>query len=56
VAAVLGFIPFPGHRQRHLFGLAVRRATTFEDLPEEARGLILAGERAREAATFPDAS
>jgi hypothetical protein len=57
VAAVVEFIPFPGHRERQLLGLAVRRATTFEDLPEKARRLILAGEqRAEEASRRPDSS
>jgi hypothetical protein len=47
VAAVLEFIPFPGHRERQLFGLAVRKTTIFKDLPEEAKKLILAGEEIR---------
>lgn len=55
VAAVLEFIPFPGHRERQLFGLAVQKATTFEDLADEARNLILAGERAKEGSR-PSAS
>lgn len=54
VAVVLEFIRFPGQRERQLFGLAVQKAATFEDLPEEAQRLILVGERAREATLQPD--
>jgi hypothetical protein len=53
VAAVLRFISFPGRRERPLFGLAVRKAAAFQDLPEHARNLILAGERTREASGRP---
>lgn len=56
VAAVLQFIPFPGPQQRKLFGLALRKAPTFEDLPEEARNLILAGEQAKEASLRRESS
>jgi hypothetical protein len=48
VAAVLEYIPFGGKTERQLFGLAVQQAISFEDLPEQARGLIRAGECAKE--------
>jgi hypothetical protein len=56
VAAVLQFIPFRGDRERQLFARAIQKAASFEDLPEKARSLILAGERAQETSLRSAAS